>query len=258
MVHVEMTHKAYLKMRYFVEECDEEISGFGKSRVEMFDVVTKVRKQNGQHSFDVIEKQTVQGLLVYDIEILPQIVSGVHSTIDEETLVAFLTKKTQDGESVKDYKVWWHSHVNMAAFFSGTDVGTIEESDGSFPYLLSIVTNKPGDILTRLDVFGDLPTPNVQVDFSIQEQDNKPLRNYIKREIAEKVTFSTPRVQEQHTTKFDFLKKADNSVDEIDEDTGVQFRKPNIDIIEEDNDLDDDVARADAEMKRRSGGQRGW
>lgn len=182
MLRVEMTHEAFLKMRYFVEECHEEISGFGKCKPEKFLVTRK-------NEYGVSVEEEVSGLLVYDIEILPQTVSGAHSSIDEEELVRFLTEKTMAGESTKPYKVWWHSHVNMQAFFSTTDTGTIEQSTG-FPYLLSIVTNKPGDIQTRLDIFGDLPQKDIKVEFVVQQPDNKRLRAWVKEEIADKVTFS--------------------------------------------------------------------
>lgn len=173
MFHVEMTNKAYRKMAYFVDECDEEISGFGKCRPEKF----------------IVNGEEVSGLLVYDVEILRQTVSGTHSTIDEEVLVQFLTEKTANSESTKDYKVWWHSHVNMAAFFSGTDTNTMETSTG-FPYLLSIVTNKREEVLARLDIFGDLPQRDVKVNLHIQPSEDKKLRKFVRDEIANKVTFS--------------------------------------------------------------------
>jgi hypothetical protein len=50
-------------------------------------------------------------------------------------------------EDKGDLNFWWHSHVNMSAFWSGTDMATIKEF-GSKGYLLATVFNKKGDYQT--------------------------------------------------------------------------------------------------------------
>lgn len=184
-----MTNEAYLKMRYFVEECETEISGFGKVRPVTMEADDSDKP--GYFGFRTEKEETA--LEIYDIEILPQIVSGVHATISTETLAKFLHEKMKKGESTADYKVWWHSHVDMEAYFSGTDVNTINGST-EFPYLISIVTNKRGDIRARFDMYE--PNPFMaNVDIEVQQAEDKDIRNWCRRQIRSKVkTESIPLV----------------------------------------------------------------
>lgn len=192
-MQIQITHEAYLKMRYFVEECDTEISGLGKVRpvtVNHYAAVNTNRFAFGFKSDDrptEFEQVAEKGLEIYDIEILQQEVSGTHATMNEQILAKFLTDKMRKHERVEDYKVWWHSHVNMEAFFSGTDTGTIEKST-EFPYLISIVTNKPGDIKARFDVFKPQTfSADIKITILPPTQDKKIL-NWVRSEIRKKVS----------------------------------------------------------------------
>lgn len=161
MIKVKITTEAYQKLRYFTEQCDVEISGLGK-----------VKEKPGF-------------LEIYDIEIFNQTVSGGHSDLDPDSLAEFLQEKFIAGESTKDYKVWWHSHVNMEAYFSPIDVNTIETSS-EFPYLVSIVTNKRGEDRARVDMYKPLRA-TIEVDLEIILQENKELKKSCQREIRRKV-----------------------------------------------------------------------
>lgn len=242
-----MTNEAYLKMRYFVEECDTEISGFGKVRQVNIKRFVSINRNHNRFSFGFhpdnrpteFEEVEEKGLEIYDIEILPQEVSGTHATIDEEVLAKFLTQKMRRGEKVEDYKVWWHSHVNMAAFFSGTDTGTIEKST-EFPYLISIVTNKPGDMLARFDVFKPQTfSADIKIVILPPTKDKKIL-NWVRSEIRRKV--STRRIP---LAKADKSKKLPEGVsyfdDPVPEDAGIHlgFRPHRQGIIERDIDPDE-------------------
>lgn len=58
------------------------------------------------------------------------------------------------GPLINEYRLWWHSHVYAKTYFSKTDEAYIASSeDTPDEWLLSIVTNKFGRIVTRLDVF---------------------------------------------------------------------------------------------------------
>lgn len=123
-----ITYEAAEKIRQFTALCPDEISGIGQ-----------VVMENGQ-------------LVVLDVDIFRQTVSAAHSTIEIEALAEFQSDIVKKGGSMKDYKLWWHSHANMNVFFSGTDTDTIENSS-EFPYLVSLVVNKKGDAKARLDYY---------------------------------------------------------------------------------------------------------
>ena len=161
MIRVKITKEAQQKLRYFTELCDTEISGLGR-----------VKEMPGY-------------LEIYDIEIFEQKVSGGHSDLDPDTLAMFLHDKYIAGESVKDYKVWWHSHVHMEAYFSPVDTATIEMSS-EFPYLVSIVTNKRGDDRARIDMYTPLRV-TLPVELELILEDNEELKEKCQEQIDEKV-----------------------------------------------------------------------
>ena len=160
---LQITSDAYTKLWYFIRECDSEITGFGKVRKQTID------------DEDILE--------IYDIEIFQQEVSGTHATLDDEALATFLADKVRNGEDIASYRVWWHSHVNMEAFFSSIDTGTIELSR-EFPYLISIVGNKPGQFKSRIDIFQPL---RFTQDLTLEISDDENLLEWVKEEIAQKV-----------------------------------------------------------------------
>ncbi len=197
-VDVHITQKAYTKLRYYINECPTEISGFGK--VKEFEYVDRrweeIMPKSGftfpkRKKKYILNEYAKKGLLVYDVEILPQTATGGHASIDPDTIAKFMTEKMAAGEPIGDYKVWWHSHVFFEAFFSSTDLKTIKEST-EFPYLLSIVMNKQGESQARLDINGAFPRYSY-VDIKVRDAENPELRESIKEEIAQKVTEPNPK-----------------------------------------------------------------
>jgi len=162
---IKITENAYLKMRYFTEHCDKEISGLGK-----------VKYINNE-------------LVIYDAEIFTQNVSSIHSTLDVDTLAIFLNEKITQKENTKDYKVWFHSHANMKAYFSQTDIDTIDQST-EFDYLISIVMNKYEENEARLDIFRPARL-TIPLKLQILLEDNKKIEKQCIKEIKEKVKIST-------------------------------------------------------------------
>ena len=125
-----LSQKAFLKMRYYTRFADGEISGIGKTTVD----------KDGD-------------ILVEDIMIFKQVCSGASTELDEGDQAKFLFDLKKNGESPKNWNVWWHSHDNMAVMWSSTDDGTIEDHGSIHTYLISIVTNKKGEYKARLDIF---------------------------------------------------------------------------------------------------------
>lgn len=111
---VYIDRKVYNKIMHFVDKSDVEVSGMGK--------VVK-----GKGYFRVI-----------DAVILPQSNGPTTTDITPEGMAkAEFLLKDQKGE----LNFWWHSHVNMGVFWSGTDTDTIQEI-GRHGYLLATVFNK--------------------------------------------------------------------------------------------------------------------
>jgi len=162
MINLKITKEAYQKLRYYTELCDTEISGLGKVR-----------------------EISASQLEIYDIEILNQSTSSSHSTLDEDALAKFLNEKVTKKRNISDYKVWWHSHANMEAYFSIIDENTINSSS-DFSYLISIVTNKKGQNKVRLDLYKPLRlTIPLEIELSLKQ--NKKLKQKCQTEIKEKV-----------------------------------------------------------------------
>lgn len=162
--------KAHEKLRYYVEECPAEISGFGRVR--------KLRETTDAIRFEL-----------YDVEILPQKVSGADANITQGDIAEFMTEKMKKRQSLVDYKLWWHSHAVMKAFFSVTDDTTINTSS-EFSYLISLVTNKAGDYECRLDVHNPVRM-TVDVNVLVEPFGNERLRAQIVKEIEEKVVIAS-------------------------------------------------------------------
>lgn len=129
---IHFNHRAYLKLKYFVELAPGEISGFGKT---------------------YLFGESVQ---VDDIVLLPQTVSAASTTIEEGAVSDFLQDLIQRDENPAHWNLWWHSHGRMGAFWSGTDTQTIGEME--MPWTVSVVASGKGDqgnldLLCRIDIF---------------------------------------------------------------------------------------------------------
>ena len=166
--------KAFIKMRYFVSLCEDEISGLGK-----------VEEINGK-------------LVVTDVEIFKQVVSGAHSNLDDDALAEFLFEQTKKGEDLAKWRLWWHSHARMQVFFSKTDTDTIDAST-EYPWLISVVSNHAGDIKARYDIYKPYRM-NKDLGVEILEDEDDELKELCQKEIDEKVSKQRdfyPRYQRQ-------------------------------------------------------------
>lgn len=117
------------KLNAYVQGLDAEIAGMGA--VEM--------REDGN-------------LWVTDIAIYDQEVTGGTADLSSEALAHFQTDLVKRGISPKNWYLWWHSHVNMAAYFSTIDTGTINTST-EFDHMVSLVVNKRRERQCRIDTF---------------------------------------------------------------------------------------------------------
>ena len=158
-VHAEIMH--------YVHKSHIEISGLGRieknSKGEM--VVTKVyliKQENGPASTDICESAAAD--LMYE------------SREDKGAL-----------------NFWWHSHVNMGAFWSGTDMATIKQFGGK-GYLLSTVFNKRGEHQTAYYQAATDFLPEVWIDKIDTHVSYIPTSEQITAWDAEYTTKCAPKV----------------------------------------------------------------
>lgn len=129
--------KELAKIQWYVDRCDKEISGLGK-----------------------LIKQEDGSLFINKIYLLEQECTGTSTDLDEEAVAKLLFEAKDDKGQML---FWWHSHVNMDVFWSGTDMDTIEELGGQ-GMIVASVFNKKGEIRTAIYKAGEGLAPDLFVD----------------------------------------------------------------------------------------------
>lgn len=125
------------------------------------------------------------GFLVTDVFLPRQECTPGGTELDQEWVAALLVTLEEEGRDSGGLKFWWHSHGNMGVFWSQTD----EECIGGLAndnYFLSLVTNKAGDLLARLDLFGPVRVVVDQVPVVVRGRD-AGLLEACRREFEERV-----------------------------------------------------------------------
>ena len=151
---------AYQKLRAYIENCSEEISGLGKI------------------------KETAEGFELVDVKIFKQTVTGSTTNIDSDALGKFAYELQKSGEDMKTWVCWWHSHARMSAFFSTTDVSTIEQTNEQ-SYLISLVGNHSNEWEARLDIYKPHHATNeldVEIVEPITEQQKEVVITAVQKE----------------------------------------------------------------------------
>jgi len=161
-----LSHLADLKLKYYVESIDYEISGVGL-----------VEKKDGD-------------IVVKDIFLIKQEVSHAETKLNSKAVSDFLIEKCQiEGFPVENIKLWWHSHVNMQTFWSQTDDDTIDGFDQDSKednWYLSIVCNKQGHRRARVDIY--YPFRVVIDELQISTDEDHDLEKSIKEEVNKLVS----------------------------------------------------------------------
>lgn len=114
----------YQKVMYFVRKTNFEISGFAHV---VFDP----------------EKKT---LTVGEPYLCKQENHATETEMDAQSINKAQFEMFQRGEQLR---WWWHSHVNMGVFWSGTDMSTIEDLGGN-GWILATVFNKKAEMKSAL------------------------------------------------------------------------------------------------------------
>lgn len=154
------------KLHAYVRSVNTEIAGMGKAKVG----------DDGN-------------IMLLDVAIYEQEVTGGTADLSSEALAKFQTELIQNGESPKDWIVWWHSHADMSAFFSSRDTSTIDSSN-EFQYLVSLVVNRKRERKARVDTYRPFrfTQDNLEIIVGTEEE---VVPQEIRDEVAAKVHIKT-------------------------------------------------------------------
>jgi proteasome lid subunit RPN8/RPN11 len=134
-----------------------------------------------------------EDLVVTELFLPRQVCSAASTDMDPSDVAKIMVDLEAQGIDARTVRLWLHSHADMNCFWSGTDTETIAGlcNDG---FVLSIVTNKKGAMLARVDVFQPIrfmidkvPVEPLLPDFG--------LRDACKAEIEARVGKPLPPVQ---------------------------------------------------------------
>jgi proteasome lid subunit RPN8/RPN11 len=190
--------QAYQKIRLWVEMAQGEVSWLG--------MVSEMKNKSGE----------LQGFLIEDIHLLKQVCSGANTVLDDMAVAGFLTEMAKQGEDTSKIKAWIHSHGELQCFWSGTDEDCISNLANS-SYLISIVTNKDGNILARVDIFKPFQVTVNDVKVDIFYPENADLLQFCKTEFKEKVTESAYFIGGPIHQPFPGASDIDQKVEELEE-----------------------------------------
>lgn len=131
--------------------------------------------------------ETPQGkiMVVEDIFVPTQVVSSTSVDVEPEDFgIAGLMDRFP--ESVEFMRYFGHSHVNMGAYFSGTDTGQIDDwRKYGLDWCINHVQNKKGESKTRFDMFEpfhftlEIPKMEQLVPSSIDKWAREMLEEYV-------------------------------------------------------------------------------
>lgn len=133
---VVLDQTAYHKIMHWVQKADGEISGLGK-----------------------IEPQEDGTFRVTNVMLLPQKNTGASTELDGPA-VAKAMYELKDVPGHLNY--WWHSHVNMPAFWSKTDTDTMKEfadAGGNGGWCVATVFNKKRETKSAFCMAAPFQTP---------------------------------------------------------------------------------------------------
>ena len=164
---IQITLETYQKMYHYTNASKGEISGFGK-----------VEKQGDNY-------------IITDIKIFTQKCTYAHTTLTQDALTAFVVQLVKDKEEPNDWKLWWHTHNDFGAGFSGEDGGNIALlTEGKNSLLLAICMNKMGDLEGRIE--SENTTYN-DIEVTVIDTAESKIKEECYAEVKEKVTFEKYR-----------------------------------------------------------------
>ncbi len=156
------------KLRLWVGMAKGEVSGLG--------IVREVKALNGTFLYFYVE----------DIHLLEQQSGAADTVLDDTSVGEYLCEMAESGLDISLVKLWWHSHGELKVFWSVTDEACIERLASS-SYLVSIVTNKAGDMLARVDIYRPFHVTVKEVATEVDYPIDPELREFCEEEFRGKV-----------------------------------------------------------------------
>lgn len=175
------------KIQFIVDNCDKEVSGLGT----------------------VVFDKAKNAYRVTEIILLDQEVGSAHTDIDDEAVAqAMYDMRDCEGELA----FWWHSHVNMSTFWSGTDHETME-AIGKNGLCVAVVFNKKeemrGAIVMAPEGFPASKLDDVKIEVEhTYDFDTVALLAEMKEKVREKVW--TPATHTYYSSHTNILKSTDD------------------------------------------------
>ena len=131
--------------------------------------------------FLIAEKDKDGDIILSEPEILEQDVTGSTTEMEKVAIADYYVKAAmKHGKDVRF--VWWHSHANMSAFWSGTDTSTMKEY-ASGDWSAFLVVNIRGDYKFRVCIWNPI---QAYEDIELQVIDGK--RRTIPKAIKDSVS----------------------------------------------------------------------
>ena len=123
---------------------------------------------------------------ITEIVFLKQRNSGSNTELDQADMGKFMFEAMKAGKDMGKLVVWIHSHGTFQVFWSGTDAECIRILGGAASWFISVVTNKNGDTLARLDIFKPIHTTLDQLPVDVDYQLTEARKTELAALIAEK------------------------------------------------------------------------
>lgn len=154
------------QIQYYVDKADKEISGLG----------------------DAIVDNEKKEIIIQSAFLLDQVCTATSTDLEEGAVAKAMFQAHKDEEDGKprSVKFWWHSHVNMNVFWSGTDKDTMKELS-EHGWFCHIVFNKKREMLGGLSYpmyakIGDVNWRSIKIHEKVAVQVGMPVA-FSKQEI---------------------------------------------------------------------------
>lgn len=134
----------------------------------------------------VVRKIAPGVLLIEKVFILHQKCTPTKSDFDKDKFGDFALECVLNNIDMTYFKLWWHSHVYMDVFWSPTDTGTIDGFANE--WMLSLVVNKFGEMLCRLDSYNPVQITLDNIPVRVWVETSDEVKQLCAAEIAKKVT----------------------------------------------------------------------
>lgn len=178
--------KSWIKIMAYVDAVDTEITGF----------------------FDVEYNPEDNQLEVGEVFLIEQTASGGDVEMDEDAISQFMVEMIKKGKEQMP-RGWWHSHVNMNVFWSGTDETTITKDFTNDTYTVSLVVNKKRECKAVVMIWDTVPADHILAITgaieSVVRIDDLPVRiKYESNTIPAAIQKEVDSKVKSKSNKFDF------------------------------------------------------